>query len=251
MYFFEYYISLEDMKQDISYKNLILKNIKLLKKINKTFNIKYKLLDINSLDKEKSEQILEHVRILSRKNEIGVSTKNGSGPLPISRSKKLNKNGFLLIFYNKYFINIYPHISNKKRLEITNILKVFSIKGKIDDDNSLKEKDILKMIETFPELISNDLTYLGNEIEVNNGRIDFVFKKKKTNHHLLVEIEIYAKSISIEQCLKFKRAYSEKYNIPIKKIDLIIVCGVIKESTLSAAKACNIFVYKLNLKKLI
>ena len=32
---------------------------------------------------------------------------------------------------------------------------------------------------------------------------------------------------------------------------LIIVCGVIKESTLSAAKACNIFVYKLNLKKLI
>ena len=250
MYFFEYYISLKEMNINVSYKNLILENISLLKNINKVFNTKYKLIDIDSLNKEKNEQILEKIRILSRKNQIGISTKNGSGPLPISRNKKLNKNGFLLIFFKNYFINIYPHISNKKRLEITNILKIFLIKGKIDNDNELKENDILKIIETFPELISNDLIYLGNEIEVNNGRIDCVFKKKSTNHHLLIEIEIYAKSISIEQCLKFKRAYSKKYNIPFKKIDMIIICGSIKESTLNAARTCNIFVYKLNLMKL-
>lgn len=55
MYFFEYYISLKEMNINVSYKNLILENISLLKNINKVFNTKYKLIDIDSLNKEKNE----------------------------------------------------------------------------------------------------------------------------------------------------------------------------------------------------
>lgn len=250
MYFYEYYISSDKLKLDLLYKASVIKNIGLLKKISKLQKAKYKIIEIEKINLQIKEQLLESIRIISRKNNIGVVTKDGSGPLPISRSKNINNNGFLLCYLNNSFINVFPHISNKKRLEISEILEIFYSNGKIPDDNELKEKDILKIIETFPELISNDLIHLGNEVEIDCGRIDCVFKKKKEQRYLLIEIEIYAKSIAIEQCLKFKLGYSKKYNVPLTSIELIIVCGTIKDSTYRAAITCGISIFKLCLKKL-
>lgn len=221
----------------------------LLDAIKEKHGIEYECMDITTLSDEAREELIEDLRIISRKNGIGVVSK-GTGALPISRSKKLGKICILLQLENGLIRNVYPHEVNKKRIDITSHLNRMlkaSCMNDVTDHSSISEQDIARMISTFPELIEEELEFIDTEVETEGGRIDVVFKSKK-DEHLLIEIEIEARDNAIGQVQRFI-TYSEKYNISKDKIRLGIVCAKIAESRLNACIGAGIEVYVLSLKK--
>lgn len=231
-----------EYKDILSYNNL-------LDAIKEKHDIGHESVDIATLKDEEKEELIEDLRIISRKNGIGVVSK-GTGALPISRSKKLGKICILLQLENEQITNVYPHEINKKRTDIAShlnrVLKA-SCLNDITDHGSISEQDIARMISTFPELIEEGLEFIDTEVETEGGRIDVVFKSKK-NEHLLIEIEIEARDNAIGQVQRFI-TYSEKYNVPPEKIRLGIVCARIAESRVNACIGAGIEVYVLSLKK--
>ena len=217
---------------------------------------------IEDLSEKETTDLLESLRILSRKRAIGIVTKEGSGPLPISRSKQPGRAGFLVCYETapkssrseKTPVAVYPHLINKKRIDVLPYLSQLSSSGIVDPENAdgghLTEADIARMISTFPDIIEEGLTFEALEVEVRGGRIDAVFRDAE-GRPLLVEIEIYARSIAVEQVLKFKTAYAEEHRIRPEDIRIAIVCGRIKDSTLRASASGNVEVYELGLKKVI
>ncbi len=100
------------------------------------------------------------------------------------------------------------------------------------------------MITTLPELIEAGLKFLETEVEVEGARIDAVFRNND-GVHFLIEIELKAKDNAIAQVQRFKIPYSEKFNVPLDRIRLGIVCTDIGESRLTACKSAGIEVYKI------
>ena len=206
---------------------------------------------LEDMSGEDVDALLESVRILSRKCAVGVVTKDGSGPLPISRNKHPGRAGILVCSKDGTPIAVYPHTANKKRMEIEPYLTSLADGADPEmpgESSFLTEADIARMISTFPETIEDGLTFVAHEVEVEGGRIDSVFRDKN-GRPLLVEIEIYARSIAVEQALKFRFAYARKYGLDPKEVRTAIVCGRIKDSTLRASAAGNVEVYELSLKK--
>lgn len=221
----------------------------LLDAISQKHGIRYDSVDIATLDDADKESLVEDIRIVSRKNGIGVVSK-GSGALPISRKKKLGNICVLLQFEDGQMKNVYPHEINKKRIDINSHLnrvsKACSV-TEITDHSSISEQDISRMISTFPELIEEGMEFIDTEVETEGGRIDAVFRSRN-DEHLLIEIEIEAHDNAIGQVQRFV-TYSNKYNISREKIRLGIVCARIGESRLNACIGAGIEVYMLSLEK--
>lgn len=221
----------------------------LLDAIHEMHGIGYDIIDIAGLNDADKGRLAEDIRIISRKNGIGVVSK-GTGALPISRKKKLGNICVLLQLEDGQIKNVYPHEINKKRTDIAShlnrVLKAHSI-NEITDHSSISEQDISRMISTFPELIEEGLEFIDTEVETEGGRIDAVFRSRN-DEHLLIEIEIEARDNAIGQVQRFV-TYANKYNIPREKIRLGIVCAKIGESRLNACIGAGIEVYVLNLEK--
>ncbi len=227
-------------------------NIKnLLEGVKEKHGLDYEIIDIDTWDEEKKEELLESIRVISRKNGKGVVSK-GRGALPISRSGKVGNIGILVQMHNGKLNDVFPHVKNNKRID-----GIMHLRGLIQADNlndireqeSISEADISRMITTLPELIEKGLKFLETEVEIKGGRIDAVFEDKN-GAHFLIEIELKAKDNATGQVQRFKLPYSEKFNLPPEKIRLGIVCTDIGESRLIACKSAGIDVFKLNLLKL-
>ena len=223
----------------------------LLEKVKKKHQIEYDIVDVTSLAEEKRESMLESLRVLSRKKAIGVVSR-GRGALPISRSGKLGNMGILVRTRDGTPDSVYPHVKNGKRIDCVMHLKELIHADNIDelkDEESISEQDISRMITSLPELIEGDMKFLETEVETDGGRIDAVFRDRNGNA-LLIEIELKADDNAIAQVQRFKIPYSEKFNVPLEKIRLGIVCTDIGKSRQNACLAAGIEVYKLNLLKL-
>lgn len=240
---YKLYVSAESDDKDIENYTALLESVKRKHQVN------YEIVNIEVLTDSIREELVESIRLISRKNGIGVVSKGG-GALPISRNKKLGKHGILLQVEDEKPRNVYPHEVNKKRIDIVphleGLIKAEDISSATDQEY-ISEQDISRMIATFPELIEEGLVFLDSEVETNGGRIDAVFKSKD-DKHLLIEIEIEAKDNAIGQVQRFI-TYSEKYGIPTDKIRLGIVCAKISESRLNACIGAGIEVYTLSLEK--
>ncbi len=223
----------------------------LLENISNKHDIEYHVIDIEHMSSQQKEEFLESLRIISRREGIKVVS-SGKGPLPVSRSGKLNNIPVIVRIENGKNIDVFPHVKNGKRIEtIPHLKKMFMAKTPSECiiDESITEQDISRMITSYPDLIDNNLMFLDTEVEVEGGRIDAVFKNNR-DEHILVEIEIEANDNAIAQVQRFKIPYSKKYNIPLDSIKLCIVCAEIGKSRITACRTAGIEVYKLNLLKL-
>ncbi len=89
---------------------------KLLEEVSKKHGIKYDIIDIASLSEKEKEELLEFLRIISRKNGKSVVSK-GRGALPISRSGKLGNMGILVQLEDGKPKDVFPHEKNGKRID--------------------------------------------------------------------------------------------------------------------------------------
>lgn len=213
-----------------------------------SFDVTY----VEDMEENVKESVLEEIRILSRRECIGVVSKANSGALPISRRKKMGREGILLCYTDDVLTDVYPHTNAQRRADIVPFLQSVLDSEDLSErqtPQSLQESDISRMISSFPDMIDENVSFFKNEVEIPGGRIDSVFRTKDGGW-LLVEIEIYAKSIAIEQILKFRNSFSEAYHVDPEKIRLALVCGRIKDSTLRASLSSGIEVYVLNLKRI-
>ncbi len=223
----------------------------LLEEARKKHAIDYDIIDIATLAGEQKEQLLESIRIISRKSGKSVVSK-GKGALPISRSGQPGNMGILVQLEDGKPKDVFPHVKNGKRIDCIMYLKGLVQAGSIQElmeNESISEQDISRMITSLPELIEDGLAFMETEVEIEGGRIDAVFRDKNGNV-LLVEIEQRSKDNATGQVQRFKIPYSEKFNVPFGNIRLGIVCTGIGESRLKACKGAGIEVYKLNLVKL-
>ncbi len=224
---------------------------RLLEEVSKKHAIEHEVIDISKLTYEEKEQLLESFRIVSRKNGKSVVSK-GKGALPISRSGQPGNIGILLQLEDGKPKDVFPHVKNGKRIDCVMHLNGLAQAENINilkENESISEQDISRMITTLPGLIEDGLTFLETEVEIDGGRIDAVFRDRNGNR-LLVEIELKANDNAIAQVLRFRIPYSEKFNVPLDRIRLGIVCCDIGERRLKACKGAGIEVYKLNLVKL-
>ena len=225
--------------------------IGLIKKISLKHNLSYEVIDTKTLETDLKEELAESLRIISRREGIKVVS-SGRGPLPISRSGKLNEIPILVVREGGKDIGVFPHVKNGKRIDILHHLNNMidaNSNSEFFTDESITESDISRMITSYPNLIDTNLEFIDTEIEVEGGRIDAVFKNRD-EEHLLVEIEIKANDNAIAQVQRFKLPYAKKYGIPVDKIRLCIVCAEIGKSRIVACNGANIEVYQLNLIKL-
>lgn len=253
---FVLYLCKEEMKLNPETKmqaELFISYLKKIEKKHSSEKIKYEIIYVEDLTENEKENILESIRVISRKEAIGVVSKANSGPLPISRRKKMGREGVLLVYdENDELKMVYPHTDLQKRNDIIDALEsAFDSDdlAEIKTSESLKEDDISRMISSFPEIIEDGLEFFKNEVEIEGGRIDSVFKTKD-GKWLLVEIEIYAKSNAIEQILKFEKGFSESFRVKTESIRLALVCAKIKESTKRAAETSKVEVYMPKFKKI-
>lgn len=222
----------------------------LLEEVREKHKAPYQMIDVATLDDAEKEELAESIRLVSRRNAIGVVSK-GSGALPISRNKKVGKQGILVQLEDGRIRNVYPHEVNKKRMDIASHLNALIRADNLTDafgQESISEQDISRMISTFPELIESGLKFVDTEVELIGGRIDVLFLSE-TEDHILVEIEIEARDNAIGQVQRFRMPYSEKYNVPTDRIRLGIVCARIAESRLIACRGAGIEVYTLSLER--
>ena len=223
--------------------------IDLFEEIKQKHSINFEIVDVESLNYDEYNEVLENIRLISRKNAIGVVSR-GNGHLPISRNKKIGNFGILLQFEDGKAKNIYPHEKNNMRIDVRYHLNALIGSDNVTDvldQECISEQDISRMISTFPELIEDGLEFIETEVEVKSGRIDAVFQTKN-DEHLLIEIEIEVKDSAIGQVQRFA-TYSENYGIPRNKVRLGFVCAKISENILNACKDAKIEVYTLNLEK--
>ncbi|MDK2834440.1 MAG: hypothetical protein PWP63_1527 [Methanolobus sp.] len=222
----------------------------LLEGIREKHGVRYEIIDLAMLEDKEREELAEAIRLVSRRNSIGVVSKGG-GALPISRNKKVSKHGILLRLEDGRLKDVYPHEMNKKRMEIASHLNSLLRASELNEaigQESVSEQDISRMISTFPGMIEPGLKFVDTEIEVSGGRIDAVFTDERGDH-LLVEIEIEARDNAIGQVQRFRIPYAQEYDIPADRIRLGIVCARIAESRLNACKGAGIEVYTLALER--
>jgi len=240
---YELYLSAESDEKEID------GYISLLETLKEKHDIGYMTIDLEKLSDDEKEELTESIRLISRKNAVGVVSKGG-GALPISRNKNIGKIGILIQIEDDKPRNVYPHEVNKKRIDITSHLETMigaDDVSHVTDQESISEEDISHMISTFPELIEEGLKFMDTEVEISGGRIDAVFRSK-SDEHLLIEIEIEARDNAIGQVQRFI-TYAEKYGIPRDRIRLGIVCAKISESRLNACIGAGVEVYTLSLEK--
>ncbi|MCD4704272.1 MAG: endonuclease NucS [Methanosarcinaceae archaeon] len=221
-----------------------------LEEIGMTHQSTHQIVCLEDLDDAEQEQLLETIRIISRKNGMGVVSK-GRGPLPISRKHNLSNVGILIQFKDDCPVDVYPHVKNGKRNDVLHHLKHLVEASDMDalvETKYIREEDIARMIATFPELIEDGLQFNDTEIEIEGGRIDAVFTDMNEKH-LLVEIEITARDNAIGQVQRFKLPYARKFHLDPDQVRLAIVCAKISESRLQACKGSGIDVHCLCLDK--
>ncbi len=222
-----------------------------LEDVKKKHAIDYSIIDIATLTGGQKEELLESIRLISRKNGKSVVSK-GRGALPISRSGQAGNIGILVQIEDGRPKDVFPHVKNGKRIDALMHLKDLMQAEDINElkkNESLSEQDISRMITTLPELIEDGLSFIETEVETEGGRIDAVFRDRD-GAHLLIEIELKANDNAIAQVQRFKIPYSEKSGVPLDKIRLGIVCTEIGNSRLVACRGAGIDVYKLNILKL-
>jgi hypothetical protein len=231
-----------------------LRDIKdLLEKVKEKHQIDYQIITSDMLSETEIEEILEQIRTASRKAKIRVRSKGG-GPLPISRSKKLNLNqiSILLVMEHGRPWNVFPNEKGGKgqRYEISSHLERLLELDQIEEfeQQALSEDDISRILANFPSMIEDNLKYKSREVEVEGGRIDMVFIDSKENH-ILVEIEITATDAAIGQVNRFVEGYCKKTEIAREKIRKAIICTEISDNVLSACRESNIEVYQFGLHK--
>ncbi|MEA1984140.1 MAG: endonuclease NucS, partial [Euryarchaeota archaeon] len=197
----------------------------------------HQIVFLEDLDDNEQEQLLETIRITSRKNGMGVVSK-GRGPLPISRKHNLSNVGILVQFQDDRPVDVYPHVKNGKRTDVLQHLNHLEDASDLDalmETEHIREEDIARMIATFPELIEDGLNFHEMEVEVEGGRIDAVFINRNEKR-LLVEIEITARDNAIGQVQRFRLPYAGKYHLDKERVRLAIVCARISESRLQACR---------------
>lgn len=240
----ELYIRTDSNEQEVK------KIIELISKVEEKHSCDYSVINTDELTEDERKELRDKIRGLAI-NGISVKTQ-GNGALPISRAKnKLGKIPILLIYENNKLKTVYPHVKNQKRNDaqyyLTKLVNLDDI-NEASDSESFSEGDISRIISSLPYLIENNLDFIDDEVDTDDGRIDAVFKTSN-NEHLLIEIEIEARDNAIGQVQRFKLAYSKKYCIPEDKIRLGIVCAKISDSRLNACKSAGIEVYTLCLEK--
>lgn len=240
----ELYIRNDSDKQEVE------EHIVLLKKAKELHSCDYCVINTDQLTEEKRKGIRDEIRGLAI-DGISVKTQ-GRGALPISRGKnKLGKIPILVTYKDNKPKNVYPHAKDGKRNDAVSYLNKLITSNDINevfDSESISERDISKMISSFPELIGEGLKFDDTEVTTEYGRIDAVFEAPNDDR-LLIEIEIEAGDNAIGQVQRFKPGYLKKCDIPEDKIRLGIVCVKISDSRLNACKGAGIEVYTLCLDK--
>ncbi|UGV41207.1 DUF91 domain-containing protein [Methanococcoides orientis] len=242
---FRYYVR-DDTPVEVAESTL-----RTLQAIKEEHDCDYTIIAIEELSEDEQEDVLENIRILSRRNTVGVVSK-GRGSLPISRKKNLSNVGILIHSRDEKNISVHPNVKNNKLTTVVQYLNLILNSSSVEDalDSShISEDDISRMITSLPELIETGLTFHEIEVEVDGGRIDAVFIDEQ-GKHFLIEIEINAKDNAIGQVQRFKLPYAEKYGVDPEDIRLGIVCTNIDNSRMTACRGAGIEVYCLCLKKM-
>ncbi|MDR6222863.1 DUF91 domain-containing protein [Methanococcoides alaskense] len=225
--------------------------LRTLQAVKEEHDCDYTIIKIEDLSENEQEDVLENIRILSRRNTIGVVSK-GRGSLPISRKKNLSNVGILVHSRDGKDIAVYPNVKNNKMTTAIQYLNLIMRSPNVEDaleSKHISEDDISRMISSIPELIEPGLTFHEVEVEVEGGRIDAVFTDSQ-DKHFLIEIEINARDNAIGQVQRFKLPYAEKYGVNVEDIRLGIVCADIDSSRMTACRGAGIEVFRLSLEKL-
>ena len=213
-----------------------------------SFSFPVEYLEVSNISSDKQFELIESIRLVSRKTGIRVKSKGG-GPLPISRKGLIGAIPTVLIYDQmEELVSVFPHGKGPRgyRMEIIealiNLQRTGSPFGEDESSRSIEEKDIAHLLRCVPSLLEEGLSFEGAEVECAGGRIDLVFKDVN-DVFLLAEIEIEAKDAAIGQVTRFVLPFQRENNV--SHVRSCIICIDCSDNILEGCRMAGIEVYQL------
>jgi len=218
--------------------------------------IKEVFSDFNILDNEKIEDL---EKIDDYYTNIIVKAATAS-KVPVSRvyrsySKKYKINNFMVIFKNGAPYQTFPYKKGKRIYSVTygleQMLKedydIKKMKDSVDrSDYKFTERDLQKLLATYPHLIEDNLTYIDLEVDVEGGSIDCVFRDKD-DMYLIIETKLKASDQLTGQILRYANTFMKNYQQDA--IRKGIACVEIDRKRIETFKELGIETFKINIEK--
>jgi hypothetical protein len=221
-----------------------------INKIRDRWNIDYELRETSDLDDIASQRVGSDIRsILPQIRGKIVSSRNYI--LPLSGKKNLNlKNTPILLLYKEEIpVNVFPHLLGMTYYKVDDFLDTI-LKYGPDDYIHIKgilEDPLQKILSEFPSILEEEITFIDLNVELENGEVDLLFKDKN-GKYMIVELETFARDISVTQVCRFASDFSKKFSDE-KDPRKVIVCLDFTKNILKACKGAGVELYKVKIKK--
>jgi len=233
---------------EYSFHNSLL--IDKMNKIRDRWNIDYESRETSDLDNIANQRIGSDIRsILPQIRGKIVSSRNHI--LPLSRKKNLNlKNTPILLLYKEETpVNVFPHLLGMTYYKIDDFLDTILKYGPADYIyiKGILEDPLQKILSEFPSILEEGMAFIDFNVELENGEIDLLFKDKD-GKFVIVELETFAKDISVTQVCRFASDFPKKFSDE-KDPRKAIVCLDFTKNILKACKGAGVELYKVRIKK--
>ena len=248
-----------ELNNDRKFLETIRIEFELMEQIKEKFpdiEIKEVFSDFNILNNEKIEDI---DKIDNYYTNVIVKAATSS-KVPVSRvyrsySKKYKINNFMVVFKNGDPYQTFPYKKGKIIYSVIHGLEqmlkedfdIKKLKDSVDrSDFKFTERDLQKLLATYPHLIEEDLTYIDLEVEVEGGSIDCVFRDKN-DIYLVIETKLKASDQLTGQILRYANTLMKNYQL--ETIRKGIACLEIDRKRIETFKELEIEIFKINIKK--
>ncbi len=221
-----------------------------MSKIRDRWNIECESKETSDLDNNANQRVRSDIRsILPQIRGKIVSSRNHI--LPLSGKKNLNlKNTPILLLYKEGTpVNVFPHLLGMTYYKIDDFLDTILKYGPVDHIyiKGILEDPLQKILSEFPSILEEGITFIDLNIELENGEVDLLLKDKD-GKYVIVELETFARDVSVTQVCRFAVDFSKKFSDG-KDPRKAIVCLDFTNNILKACEGAGVELYKVRIKK--
>ena len=237
--------------EDAAYASEIRALTDLLEKINRKWEVDYRVLEAENLPNSQVERLKEDIRntMPQLRGKI-VSSRNKILPLSKSKNPNLTNTPILLLYHNERPINVFPHLLGTAYFDIEDALESIEKNGPRAHlaARGLLENPIQKILADDPSTLEDRMKFTDVDVEVESGVIDILLEDAE-NKFVVVEIETRAREAAVAQVCRLAASYSSTNKVSPDDVRKVIVCLQYDENVVKSCEGANVELYKVGIRR--
>ncbi|TEU04331.1 DUF91 domain-containing protein [Candidatus Bathyarchaeota archaeon] len=239
--------------KDAAYASKIRALTDLLEKINRKWEVDYRVLEAENLPNSQVERLKEDIRntMPQLRGKI-VSSRNKILPLSKSKNPNLTNTPILLLYHNERPINVFPHLLGTAYFDIEGALESIAKNGPRAHlaARGLLENPIQKILADDPSTLEDGMKFTDVDVEVESGVIDILLEDAE-NKFVVVEIETRAREAAVAQVCRLAASYCSTNKVSPDDVRKVIVCQQYDENVVKSCEGANVELYKVGIRRVI